>query len=799
MTFNRVAERMIQTLTRRARTMLADAGLTARLWPQAVKYSAYLYNRLPHRTTGEVPITRLNKHLRVVSPIYSELRIFGSKAYYVDAPDNTSIPKTRKKISPNGHECIYLGQDDVTVTLYCMNRRQLIDAPRTFLVNEGTFVDEDTLLEHDLSNTTDEFDLILQPDISGHDDDYEPPDLRPPSGERSADPPMDVIDDLEGESKFSDMSEDDENDFGDDIENQSEEVESRHMSSSLRSLTSDHQLPYVRVDSYEQLEASGESETPIDEVSLLAQEEMKALMPPTDVPETFEEAWAIPEWRESIEREWECLIKNETWRTPQMDAMICNIVGCKWVFKIKRDQHGRIVKYKSRLVAQGFTQKLGLDYDETYAPVATKRSLRCFLAHAAKYELEMEQMDIETAFLSGDIDRPIFMKAPKGFEHLTGPVVELLRSIYGLKQAPRIFYLKLEKVLLQMGFKQSRVDPCIYLKGDIRLLVYVDDLLVASPDLNDIEMVYAELSKEFTVVRMGKPRYLLGCEIEYTEDGFILKQSQYIRDLCKAYHCEHAKCPRTPMEAKLELYLDKTAEVVNAPYGSLLGGLLYIACCTRPDIATAVSILGQVSSHPTATHWKYLKRVLKYLKGTIDHGLKFAYGDQKGLEGYCDANWGGCLSTSRSRSGIVCCYNMTPVLWKSQKQSCVSLSSCEAEYYSISCGAKDILETNYLVSELTSGEPYCEEKLDPVLIYEDNQSCIKALKNDMVSPNLRHIRMRYHWIKEKIACEEILVKYVDTEHQLADGFSKCLGPLKFQAFMDQMVKCSQDLGSVESH
>ena len=797
-TGNCIAERINLTLTRRARTLLSEAGLSAKLWPQALKYSAYLYNRLPHRTTGEAPITRLNKHFRTITPLYSDLRIFGSKAYYVDAPDDSNIPKTMKKICPNGHECIYLGQDDHQVTLYCLKRRQLIDAPRTFLVNDGTFLDEKTLVEHGLSNTTDEVALNLQPHQGTRDIDYVPIEPCSPSGENDDYHPMNVDEVGEAESRSSGSIEAIDGESKSHHEQSQENPTTRSGVTSLRDLPPAHS-PYVTVSSYQSLDDDGDIQVPTTEVSLLAHQELEQLMP-SETPTSFQQAWSIPEWRESILREWNCLVKNNTWKTPEPNAKIRNVVGCKWVFKIKRDQNGDIVKYKSRLVAQGFSQKQGIDYDETFAPVATKRSLRCFLANAARRQLKLEQMDVETAFLSGDIDRQIFMKGPEGFRSKVGSVVELRKSIYGLKQAPRIFYQKLEGALRRIGFKQSRVDPCIHLKGDMSLLVYVDDLLCASPSSDDIDFVFKELSTELNLVRMGRPKFILGCEIEYTDDGMIMKQSQYIRDLAEAFNCKDAKWVRTPIEAKLELHLDKTAKQVKAPFGSLLGGLLYLACCTRPDICTAVSVLGQVCSNPTQQHWRYLKRILKYVKGTEDYGILFPYGHQEGVKGYCDANWGGCNSTSRSRSGVICTYNKAPVYWRSKKQDSVSLSSCEAEYYSISCGAKDILETSHLVNELTNGVPYDDEDPDvcPVTIYEDNQSCIKALQNDMVPPNLRHIRMRYHWLKEKIATKEISVTYVDTDNQLADGFSKCLGPSKFQSFKDALVKCSRSLGSVGS-
>ena len=379
-TGNSVAERMIRTLTRRARTMLADSGLSAKLWPQAVKYSAYLYNRLPHRTTGEVPITRLNKHFRAISPVYAELRIFGSKAYYIDAPDNTTIPKTRKKICPNGHRCIYLGQDDESVVVYCLTRKQVIDAPRTLFVNDGTFLETKTLLKHGLSNTTDEWDLNLQPTESSRDEDYVPPDLHSASGESDS-TSMDVDEDVEDESKFSQIIGDETDDAIEDsgelpnvMEPDPEMKEPEYGSSSLRSLPR-QDLPYMRVSSFSKLEQDCESEMSTSEVSLLASDEQSKLMK-DDIPKSHTEALKDSEWKESILREWNCLLKNKTWRKPDPNAKIENVVGSRWVFKIKRDHRGSIVKHKSRLVAQGFSQRYGIDYEETYAPVATKRSLR---------------------------------------------------------------------------------------------------------------------------------------------------------------------------------------------------------------------------------------------------------------------------------------------------------------------------------------------------------------------------------------------------------------------------------------
>jgi len=679
--------------------------------------------------------------------------------------------------------------------LYCLESQQVIDAPRTFRVHDGSFMEQNVLIEHNISNTTDEYDLNIQPDPSGRDEDYRIDDHCTSSGENESS--QTNAKDVEDETIIINGSDGvtSTNNHLDDQTNTNEDMSFKKSSSSLRSLQHERN-PYVTLNNMRSYESDIESEHSSTEVSMMALNELTKFMP-SEVPKSFVDAWSDPDWKEAILKEWNCLLKHKTWKTPSSNASIRNVIGCKWIFKIKRNHDGMIVKHKARLVAQGYSQKYGIDYDETYAPVATKRSLRCFLAYAAKHNLYMEQMDIETAFLSGDIDRQMFMKAPQGFESKVGKVVELTKSIYGLKQAPRIFYQKLENALRRIGFIQSRVDSCIYVKDTMRLLVYVDDLLFASTEQHDNDSIYTKLSQEFTLVRMGKPRFILGCEIQYVDTGFIMKQSQYIRNLCKAYQVENSKCPKTPIEANLDLHLDKTKEIVNAPFGSLLGGLLYIACCTRPDIATAVSVLGQVCANPTSSHWKYLKRILKYLQGTIDHGLLFEYGNHENVIGYCDANWGGCMKTSRSRSGVVCTYNRTPVYWRSRKQSCVSLSSCEAEYYSISCGAKEILETNKLIFELENGQRYEDtSQMKAVMIYEDNQSCIKSLQNDIVPPNLRHIRIRYHWIKEKIQSGDIKIAYVDTKNQLADCFSKCLGPSKFQQAKLKLVKCSRELGSV---
>ncbi|KZV29549.1 hypothetical protein F511_00827 [Dorcoceras hygrometricum] len=303
-------------------------------------------------------------------------------------------------------------------------------------------------------------------------------------------------------------------------------------------------------------------------------------------------------------------------------------IGCKWIFKTKRDSKGNVERFKARLVAKGFTQKEGIDYKETFSPVSSKDSFRIIMALVAHFDLELHQMDVKTTFLNGDIDETIYLRQPEGF--VSGDpdnmVCKLKKSVYGLKQASRQWYFKFQQVIISFGFEINMVDDCVYHKFSgskhIFLVLYVDDILLAS---NDIELLHDTkrfLSKHFEMKDLGAASFVLGIQIHRARSLGILGLSQknYIKKVLKHYGMHDCKPGDTPVAKGDKFSLNQCPkndfekkEIEKIPYASAVGSLMHAHVCTRPDIAYVTGMLGRYLSNPGMEHWKAVKRVLRYL------------------------------------------------------------------------------------------------------------------------------------------------------------------------------------------
>ena len=458
-------------------------------------------------------------------------------------------------------------------------------------------------------------------------------------------------------------------------------------------------------------------------------------------------------------------------------------IGCKWVYKVKTNSDGSIERYKARLVAQGFNQKFGSDYDETFCLVIRLESLRTLVALSTQQGLELHHVDVHTAFLNGTLQEEVYMKQPVGYEkeaeeHL---VCRLRKSIYGLKQSSRCWNMALDSHLQKMGFSQSKSDPCIYVSGGddtFYIGVYVDDMVLAGKDRAKMKRVKEELSAKFDIKDLGKLSYFLGILItQYQEKKETwMGQPMYTERLLNKMGMSDCKPVKTPMSPGNHLM--KTAEDEEATdcesYQSLVGSLMYLATCTRPDIAYAVGTLARFSSKPNQTHWVAAKRVLRYLKGTANLGIIFSGGDEPGsCVGYSDADWAGDKEDRRSTSGYIFQIAGGPVSWRSRKQDTVALSTAEAEYVALSSAAQECLWMRRLNTEL--GNP----PQGPTTILEDNQSSIAMARNPQYHGRVKHIDIKHHFVREQVSSGTIELKYCPTNEMLADMLTKGLAQQQF--------------------
>ena len=430
-------------------------------------------------------------------------------------------------------------------------------------------------------------------------------------------------------------------------------------------------------------------------------------------PNTLEEALNGPDsyhWKKAIDEELGSLAKNETWTlSPLPEGR--KAIDCKWVFKVKFNKDGSIEKYKARLVAKGYSQVEGLDYDETFAPVVKIQSLRTILAIANEKGFILHQMDVKTAFLYGNLDEEIYMKQPAGAISEKHPdlMCKLKKSIYGLKQSPRQWNKRINNFFGEFGFVQNEYDPCVYHfnhgSSEIIVGVYVDDLVIASSNLEIMEKLKQALHSEFEMKDLGELKYLLGMEVEVLAGEVRLCQQKYVRNVLVKFGMDGASRVKTPMEPGtiLESDVDNVPLPSNVPYREVIGSLNYLMTCTRPDIATSISMVSRFLNSPTRHHWKCVKRILRYLVGTIGFGIRFVRTGSLKVTAYSDADWAGDEFQRKSRTGFVVMIGSGPVIWTSRLQDTIALSSTEAEYIALNETAKDVIWISNLMKSLNCG------------------------------------------------------------------------------------------------
>ena len=511
---------------------------------------------------------------------------------------------------------------------------------------------------------------------------------------------------------------------------------------------------------------------------------------PTTVQEALSSSDAV-QWRDAIAAELKSIVANKVYSLTELPPGR-KAIGCKWVFKIKRGADGSIERYKARLVAKGFSQTEGVDFSETYAPVAKFNSIRALLAIAAAEGYTVQQMDVKTAFLNGELEEEIYMQQPEGTakpgeEHL---VWRLHRALYGLKQAPRVWYRRLDQQLTEMGFERCDADYSVYVHHGqhVILVVYVDDLIITGPD-EPVFATKAKLAEVFDMTDLGDVHWLLGMEISRDRAGIHISQERYIRELLERFGMNDCKPASTPMQVGLPLTdnmsptTDKQRnEMAVVPYRSAVGSLMYAMVATRPDIAAAVSAVSRYMGNPGPEHWTAVKRIMRYLKGTAAWVLTLGSDVPLQLVGYCDADWGGGdLDGRRSTTGYVFSLGSGSIVWSSKRQPTVALSTTEAEYMATTNAAREAVWLRRLLGELGY------EPTEATVLYSDNQGSIRLAHNPVNHSRTKHIDVQHHFVRELIESKEVALRYCPSDANVADVLTK---PLQ----RDKHVHCAQALG-----
>ncbi|KAL3634153.1 hypothetical protein CASFOL_021207 [Castilleja foliolosa] len=488
-------------------------------------------------------------------------------------------------------------------------------------------------------------------------------------------------------------------------------------------------------------------------------------------PRNVNEALKSAVWKKAMQDEYEALLRNKTWilTNPHADA---HLVGNKWVFKRKKNADGTLERCKARLVAQGYTQTPGFDFHETFSPVVKPATIRIILSMALAQDWRIKQLDVSNAFLNGDLSEEIYMMQPKGFEQDNGKVCKLNKALYGLKQASRAWYTKVKCTLGMFGFDSSKADSSLFLynKNNVKMymLIYVDDMLITGNDENSVHRIIEGLKMQFALKDLGEIHHFLGVEVIKTTQGLHLGQKEYIKKLLQKANMLEANKSPTPMISTPQLSKYSGCPVKDAMmYRSLVGALHYVTI-TRPEICYAVNKVSQYMSNPLEPHLKAVKRILRYLAGTINYGLNFVKPKNINVTGFSDSDWAADLDDRRSTTGYCVYVGGNLIAWSSKKQQSVSKSSTEAEYRSLALITSEIMWIGHLLDELKIKQTRKPQ------IWVDNQSAIYLASNPILHARTKHIELDYHFVREKVVSDLIQVNYVPSLDQNADIFTKPL-------------------------
>ena len=726
---NGVAERRNRTLLEMIRSMMAQANLPITFWGDALLIATYILNRVPSKSVATTPYELWTNR----QPNLSFLKPWGCAAYVHDSSHKYG------KLGPRGKKSIFIRYSEHSKG-YVFIGEQERGSVTEFESRDVTFLENEFPKKGEIGQ-----DLSLYENR----DHLDPTPSVQPSG--------------------SDMSID-------------EYV-------SINTQTQPIMSPTV---------ASGSSGSNLDQ-SQIRRTTRKGvprrrfeieggifLVTPEDdeEPKNVNEALKCPakeKWMKAMEEEIQSMNSNQVWELVDLPAGR-KAIGNKWILKIKRKADGSIERHKARLVAKGYTQQEGIDYEETFSPVVRFTSIRLILAIVASMDLELHQMDVKTAFLNGELEEEIYMEQPIGFieKDQENKVCRLLKSIYGLKQSSRQWYIRFHNAIMSYNFDMIEEDHCVYIKRSknkfVILSLYVDDILIAGNDKGYVIEIKDWLSSHFEMKDMGEAAYILGVKISRDRSKNLLSLSQdtYIKKVLERFNMQDCKpidtpttksgalsrklCPNTPEEKE---------QMNKVPYSSAVGSLMYAILCTRPDICYAVRMVSRYQSNPGQEHWKAVKRILRYLKGTMGYSLCYQ-GTDLHLKGYTDADWGGDLDERKSTSGFVFLLNNGAISWSSKKQSCIALSTMEAEFVASASAVQEAIWLKRFMDHLGVND----NAKGPIIVNCDSQAAIAYTKDPKYHGKTKHIDIKYNFVKDMVSQKEVHIKYISTHDMVADPFTK---------------------------
>lgn len=775
---NGVVERKHRHLLETARALRFEANIPKRFWGECILTAAYIINRLPSKViNNKTPYELVWNH----KPEYEHLRIFGCLAYFRNT--NTKGDKFEGKGKPG----VFLGYPQGTkgYKLYDIEDKKIIvSRDVSFFENvfpfknttEGLYCNDDEPTKI-YSEPQPDFSIPTQPVENAHDAHDETKNIAGDVTARQETPndntDLDLASQNRGESMVTPS------------EPEPRIKRTRFLPAHLSDYVLDLPPSVIQPD-------TSQANSTVHPISHFVSYDKfshshKAFLTAInshDEPSCFEQARQDKKWRDAMQQEIKALEKNGTWTLEDLPEEK-KTIDSKWVYKTKYKSNGEVERYKARLVAKGFTQMKGVDYHETFAPVAKLVTVRTLLAVAIKKDWIIHQLDVNNAFLHGDLNEEVYMKVPQGFSKEGDTrVCRLRKSIYGLKQASRNWYHKFTKFLFSLNFEQSKADYSLFIYQKegvyVAILIYVDDVIIVGDNSKKIELIKKQLDDEFSIKNLGQLKYFLGIEVAKTSDGLVLSQRKYTLDILKDSGMLGCRPSAFPFEQGTKLDKgEEEARVDAAQYRRLVGRLLYLQA-TRPDITYAVNVLSQFVTDPRRNHSEAANRVLRYLKGTPGQGILLPREGPPILTAYCDSDWLGCPFTRRSRTGYLLLLGGGPISWKTKKQSVVSRSSAEAEYRSMASTVSEILWVRWLLKDMQV------HITEPTSLFCDNQAARHIANNPVYHERTKHVEMDCFFVRERVDTKEIIPKAIDSKLQLADLLTKGLGTPQLHFLLNKM-------------
>jgi hypothetical protein len=854
---NGVAERSVRSCKEAVRTLLAHSGAPRRFWRYAASHATFLSNRTHiSDRTGVTPYEALYGK----PPSAKRWGVFGCNTWL-------HIPREqRTSLAPKTEPCIYLGHSITQncASVYVLRTRKIIQS-KDVTFRAGEFTLARSLINGDqaIQRATDEFVQRRKLPVSnpasaavddtdeisgGHDSDSSPElDTQSPTEDKW------TLDSIQAERYFGRAREhqyrvvwtgdyDPTWEPADQILKDAplavEEFNSTRPAErpSTRHLRSHSTAAVDESKSDAESDSDGDDDTNEPKVHMVMSA-MHAMQPSSSsssaksrrelllavkagiadlerrTPVTYREAMSGPDaakWKAATDKEWNSCTSKDVWEEVRIKDLPhgVKVLPPKWVFKIKVDETGAIDVYKARITPKGCFQREGRDVFEVFANTGKYKSWRANLSLAAKFDHELEQLDVPTAFLNADLDEEVYMAIPEGFRHgKEGSCLRLKKSLYGLKQAPRNWYKKVSAFIVdRLGYKATISDPCLFHRRSatgrlMTLFLFVDDFQVSfhRDDRSEWSGLKAKLVKEYDTKDVGESKWMLGMRIARDRKArtITLDQEVYITKALEKYgytECTTRPTPEIVGAAERELTEQESKPCDRQRYMEITGTLMYAAISTRLDIAHAVYYLACHMLAPTLHHMAAAERVMRYLSGTRALGLTFgtrngsALGDSRGQTrtqidvcAFADADWANGKSDRRSITGWVAKINGDPISWASKKQRTVALSTCEAELYAEAAAIQEVLWLRDFMKELGLQSHVGSE------VYGDNQSAIAVTKNGIKGERTKHVDIKYHFVTETVERGDVRLKWVPTAEQQADIFTKALSQPTFELLRSQLM------------